>query len=299
MRAPLRRVNEEIAAYYEVSYTPGIQNYDGSFRKVSVSTTRKDVVIHARNGYFALPPEARAAGLQTFELPLLKVISDGKLSGDVKYRAGAVLLQPKPQGTDLSILMEDAPARIAAAKIQGKTTLDVHCSFAALVKNASGEVVEKVTRDRSFQVTPDQLKIGNLLDKTTLTVPPGKYTLESAVMDRQGGKVGSQRVPFEVAATKPGVAISSLAAMRSYTPNAKGLDANEPFQFQGGAITPTLDPAVKKAPGAMLRLFFTVYKDTSISGDAAVEVEFLQNGKSLTKVPMQLPPADARGRSRT
>jgi hypothetical protein len=27
-----------------------------------------------------------------------------------------------------------------------------------------------------------------------------------------------------------------------------------------------------------------------------VEVEFLQGGKSLTKVPMQLPPADAHGR---
>ena len=29
---------------------------------------------------------------------------------------------------------------------------------------------------------------------------------------------------------------------------------------------------------------------------AAVEAEFLQNGKSLTKVPMELPPADAAGR---
>ena len=296
LRAPLKRVNEEIAAYYEVSYAPRIQNYDGSFRKVTVSTSRKDVVIHARNGYFALPPEARAAGLQTFELPLLKVISDGKLSEDVKYRAGAVLLQPKPQGTDLSILMEIPLHELQPQAIQGKNMFDVHCSFAALVKNASGEVVEKVTRDRSFQVTPDQLKLGNLLDKTTVTVPPGKYTLESAVMDRQGGKVGAQRVPFEVAAKKQGVAISSLAAMRGYTPNAKGLDANEPFQFQGGAVTPTLDPAVKKAPGAMLRLFFTVYKDTSIAGEPAVEVEFLQNGKSLTKVPMQLPPADAQGR---
>ena len=35
-----------------------------------------------------LPPEARAAGLETFELPLLKAISDGKLSQDVEFRAG-------------------------------------------------------------------------------------------------------------------------------------------------------------------------------------------------------------------
>ena len=61
LRVPLRHVNEEISSYYEVSYNPGITNFDGSFRKLSVATTRKDLVIHARAGYFALPPEARAA----------------------------------------------------------------------------------------------------------------------------------------------------------------------------------------------------------------------------------------------
>ena len=33
LRVPLRHVNEEISSYYEVSFNPGIQNYDGSFRK--------------------------------------------------------------------------------------------------------------------------------------------------------------------------------------------------------------------------------------------------------------------------
>ena len=62
LRVPLRQVNEEIGSYYEVSFNPGIQNYDGSFRKISVNANRKDLVIHARNGYFALPPEARGDG---------------------------------------------------------------------------------------------------------------------------------------------------------------------------------------------------------------------------------------------
>jgi hypothetical protein len=84
--------------------------------------------------------------------------------------------------------------------------------------------------------------------------------------------------------------------MRSYTPNAKGLDANDPFQFQGGSITPTMDLTVKKGPNAVLRLFFTVYQDAAIPAAPAVEIEFLQAGKSLIKVPMQLPAADAQGR---
>ena len=95
LRAPLRKVNEEISSYYELTFDPHIQNYDGSFRKLAVGAGRKDLVIHARNGYFALPPEARALGLETYELPLLKAISDGKISDDVKFRSGAVLLQPR------------------------------------------------------------------------------------------------------------------------------------------------------------------------------------------------------------
>ena len=67
--------------------------------------------------------------------------------------------------------------------------------------------------------------------------------------------------------------------MRSYTPNAKGLDPNDPFQFQGGSVTPTMDLTVKKGPNAVLRLFFTVYRDASISAAPAVEIEFLQGGQ--------------------
>ena len=296
LRVPLRHVNEEISAYYELSFNPGIQNYDGSFRDIKVNANRKDLVIHSRTGYFALPPEARAGGLQPFELPLLKLLSDGKVSEDVKFRSGAVLLQPKADATSVAILMEVPLQELQPRTAAAKTPLDVHCSLVALVKDSKGEVVQKLTRDRAFQVTPEQLKLGHFLDKMTVTLPPGQYTLESAVMDRESGKIGAQKASFDVPAKPAGVALSSLVPMRSYTPNAKGLDPAEPFQFQGGSVTPTLDLTVRKGPNAVLRLFFTVYPDASVSVAPAVEIEFLQGGKSLTKVPMQLPAADAMGK---
>jgi hypothetical protein len=84
--------------------------------------------------------------------------------------------------------------------------------------------------------------------------------------------------------------------MRSYMPNSKELNPNEPFQFQGGSVTPTMDMVVKKVPNSALRLFFTVYPDAAVSAKPGVEVEFVQNGKTLAKVPMELPAADAQGR---
>ncbi len=289
LRAPLRQVNEEISSYYEVTYNPGISSYDGSFRKLSVSANRKDLVIHARAGYFALPPEARASGLSPFELPLLKLLSDEKPLDDIKYRSGAVLLQQGKTGHSVAVLLE-----IPLHELEGLQ--DVHCSFAALIKDAKGEIVQKITRDRSFRLSADQHAMGNLLDKTTIELPPGKYTMESVVQDRSNQKAGLQRIDFTVPESANGVGISSLVPLRSYTPNAKDLDPAEPFQFQGGSVTPAIDNTVKKAPNSALRLFFTVYPDRAIAAKAAVEIEFVLNGKVLTKVPMELPAADPFGR---
>jgi VWFA-related protein len=294
LRVPVRHVNEEIASYYELSYNPGIQNYDGSFRKLGVTANRKDLVIHSRSGYFALPAEAGALGLAPFELPLLTALTSGKLSDDLKFRSGATLLQPKSDGVEVAILME-VPLREFQATHSG-ATWDIHCSLGALVKDVKGEVVHKITRDRSFHVTEDQQRLGNFLDKTEVPLAPGKYTLETAVIDQEGTKMGVQRSEFTVPARTPGVSISSLLPMRSYTPNAKNLDAAEPFQFQGGSVTPTMDTIVKKAPNSVLRLFFTVYPDPGNAAKPTVDIEFLLAGKILTKVPMPLPAADSLGR---
>jgi len=296
LRGPLRKVTEEISSYYEVTFNPGIATYDGAFHKLTAGATRKDVVIHARNGYFALPPEARATGMDAFEVPLLKVISEGKLSQDVNYRSGAVLLRPQANGTEVSFLIEVPLHELQGKPEAGKPMLDVHCSLGGLVKNGNGEVVQKITRDRSLQVTAEQLKLGNFVEKMQVVMPAGKYTFETAVLDRESGKAGMQKTEFTVAPSAKGVGISSLTAVRSFTPNVKGLDPAEPFQFQGGSISPTLSTSVAKVDGAAIRLFFIVYQETANKAKPAVEIEFLQGGKSLTKVPMELPPADAQGK---
>src|SRR5208283_3777411 len=170
---------------------------------------RKNLVLQARNGYFALPPEARAAGLQAFELPLLKAISDAQALHDVEFRAGAVLQQPRSDGRDLSLLVEVPLHGLQAKPDAAQQGFNVHFSVAALVKDDKGEVTgPKLTRDRSVHVTADQLKAGNFVDKMAFELPPGKYSLETAVMDRESGKIGVERSGFTVEPTRKGVGIS-------------------------------------------------------------------------------------------
>jgi VWFA-related protein len=296
LRGPLRKVNEEISSYYEVTYNPGIKNYDGSFRKLKVDLGRKDVIVHARSGYFALPAEARVAGLMPYEMPLLKAISDGAKLDNVPFRSAAVRLQPKKDATDVSVLVEVPLQGLQPKNDPAQNKMAVHFSLAALVKDANGEVVQKLSRDHSLFVTPDQLKMANFVEKMAIALPAGKYTLTSAVMDRESAKIGTEQSDFTIPARANGVAISSMTAVRSYTPDVKGLDPNEAYQFQGGSITPTLNNHVPRSKDSALRLFFTIYQDGAISSPPSVEVEFLQGGASLTKVNLPLPPADSQGR---
>jgi len=294
LRVPLHHVNEEINSYYEVSYNPNIENYDASFRKVGVSTSRKDTVIRTRTGYFALPSAAAAAGIAAFEMPLLKTISDGKLSDDVRYRASAIILRPKKDAATVAILLEVPLEGLQATS--NSTSTDVHCTLAALIKDFKGTLVQKISSDRSLRVTAAQRDSGKFLDKTILILPPGKYTLDSAVADMANMKIGAQHAEFEVPGAGTGVGISALIPVRWFTPNAKDLDPEDPFQVGGGGVTPTMDTDFKMISNSGFRLFFTVYPDPSISARPMVEIDFIKDGKVSETAPMELSPADSRGR---
>jgi len=297
LRVPVRKINEEIASYYEVSYNPGIANYDGSFRRVKVEVDRKDVVVQARNGYFALPPELRTSGLLPFEPPLLKALADGATAHDVPIRARLFRFQPEPQGVGTAIVVEVPVEGLEFQPDQSKH-FDARLSMVALVKNESGAVVQKFTRDVPIQATEENLsaiKQGNFVYKDVLTLPPGRYTLEAAVMDRVNNKIGTLRSSYVAEAPK-GLSISDISLVRSLAPGAKDLDPNEPFQYQGGRITPTLNTTIKAVKGSTLSMFFVVYPEPGNPAKPTIELEYLKDGKPIGKGGLQLPAADAKGR---
>lgn len=48
-------IQNEMRSQYAVAYTPSNSERDGGFRKVEIKTTRKDLKIQARKGYYATP----------------------------------------------------------------------------------------------------------------------------------------------------------------------------------------------------------------------------------------------------
>ena len=225
---------------------------------------------------------------------MLKTLSDGKLSQDVTYRAGALMLQRKKNATSVAILLEVPLHGLQATPPPGP--MDVHCGLAALIKDSSGTLVQKISSDRALRITAEQYNLGKFLDKTIVDLAPGEYTLDSAVADMANMKMGAQHTAFTVPGGGTGVGISALIAIRSYTPGAKDLDPGDPFQIEGGSVTPTMDTTFKKLPNFAFRLFLTIYPDASISSKPSVKVEITKDGATMETDPMILPPADALGR---
>ena len=105
LRKPLEQLIEDMTTYYEASYAPPIQEYDGKFRPVAVKPVRKGIKIRSRAGYFALPP-ASGGAVQPFEAPLMKVLADPQLPSDLKFRAAVLRLGDLPDGNANALSVE-------------------------------------------------------------------------------------------------------------------------------------------------------------------------------------------------
>ena len=299
-RRPLGRVSEEINSYYEIAYNPGIEKYDGTFRRVLVKVNRQDVDVHARNGYFALPGDVGGQAVFAFEVPLLESLAATPVKREVEFRSAALHLDPAKTGSGRAAVILEVPMRSLKFTVdETAKTYRARLSFVALLKDQTGNVIRKFSRDLPLQGSTEQLegmKTANFIFREQLSVAPGRYTLESAVMDREAEKIGVRKVAFVMAPKPRGVALSNIALVRRFEANAQNLDASEPFQFQGGRITPTLVSTIPGGKGASLSMFFIVYPDPEITEKPQVIFEYLQDGNVVGRGSVELPPADGAGR---
>ncbi|WP_321476424.1 VWA domain-containing protein [uncultured Paludibaculum sp.] len=296
---PMRQVSEEISTYYEVQYHPGIASYDGRFRKTQVEVARKDTVVHARAGYFAMAMNVRGPVLLPYEYALAKALELNPMPKDVEFRSAAMVVRPGTSEAKGLVIVEVPMSGIHFSEHLDNRTFTSRVSLLVLVKDTKGAVVAKVTsdlpRNGPLAVLP-QARAGNYIYTEKLDLPPGRYTLETAVMDHEAGKVGTRKSSYVVTPKAQGVAMSSLYLVRNFQANAKNMDPNEPLQYQGGKITATLSGQVFAVKGAQLSTFFVVYPDPAIAEKPVALVEFSVDGKVIAKSELPLPAADAQGR---
>jgi hypothetical protein len=173
-----------------------------------------------------------------------------------------------------------------------------HISLLALVKDGEGQVAAKVSRDLANDIPADKFEAfsrGDLTFAEPMLLTAGRYTLETAVVDRENGAASAKRSVL-VVSDQPGIGLSEVVPVRRVdpfdVPADGGRNAADPLHFAGGKVTPSLDGVY--AAGTDIPLYMVVYP-VQTTAAPRLSIEVLQNGKPVSSVSPELPAADQTG----
>ena len=294
LKGPVRRVSEEINTFYEITYAPVIDVFDGHFRKIVVTVSRPDVKVQTRSGYNAMP-QLQGQELLPYEVPMLRSLTTAPMPRDIGYRSSLKTFVAK-DGTPQAVVVFDVPLEnVTLTKEEARFRL--HTALLGLVKDSTGAIVQKVSRDLNStgpMENYDATRAGHFIYTQYMALAPGRYTFESAVLDRESMKMGVKKQAVVIAPPGKDLAISSLTLVRKLAKPDKVGDVDDPFEFKGGKVTPELNEAVKGGKGAGIGLYFVVYAQKN--QETKFSLEFMQDGKMVAKSDLPIPKADDNGR---
>ncbi len=290
MREALRRMLADLSSYYEAFYVPPITQYDGSFRKVKITTNRRGLKIQARAGYFALP-NAALEGIRPFEAPLLKVF-DAPLPNDLPFRSAVLHVGDTPEGNANYLVLEVPLKDIEFREDTNTRLVGFHLSMVARIKDKAGNIVESFSDDmprHGALEAEEQYRNETATLQRRFVAEPGEYVLESVVQDRNTGKTGAQRTNFAIRKDPGAPSLSDVVLVRKTEALRSAESSDDLLRFDGARIVPDLSARLT-ADHKETQFFFLVFPSAHKPA-ATLELEILtQDGQSLGRAPLQLRP---------
>jgi VWFA-related protein len=298
-RAPLRTAMEEVRTYYEAAYAPSNVLADGKFRKIAVRVDRSDLTVHTRSGYFAVPQLKSGQQLAAYEMPLLNALSANQAPTDLAFNAAAERFDDHGPKIQYMVTVEVPLKELTFAAQADKKTAGVDAALLAVVKNSSGEIVEKFSKDFAVQIPIEEVdarKAGaNLIQSFPTDLSPGTYSLQAVVMDRNDNKMSVKKSALTVPEPSNKLSMSDVIVVRR-TDQLKDNEILNAFYFPGGKVTPTLTDILKGGPGNFLPFYFSVYPDRTLKDGVKLTMAFYKEGQYLGAAETPLPEVQKDGR---
>ena len=289
LKKPLQQLIADMTTYYEASYVPPIQEFDGKFRPVAVSPVRKGLKIHSRAGYFAIPP-GTGSGIRPFEAPLLKLLSEPQLPDDLKFQSAVLRLGDLPTGNENALVVEVPVSELETRDDPNSNLYSLHVSIVAQIKNKAGEVIEHFSEDVPRHGSLDS-KSGAQSELITMqrsfTADPGQYVVEAVILDRNNEKAGAQRLEFEIPTETSGPTLSDVTLVQRVVPIPPEVDAVEPLRYGSGKVIPSISGRVPHGVKE-ISFFFVVHPDPKSTEQPTLEMEVRKSNESIAQVPLHL-----------
>jgi VWFA-related protein len=284
---PVKQMVQDLTTYYEASYLPPIQDYDGAFRTVAVKSLRTGLKVRSEAGYLALPAGAGVA-IQPFELPLMKILGGTQLPKDVTFHASILHMEDVDQGSVNSLAIEAPLSSLDVQEDSNTNLYSAHVSILADIKDKSGAEVAHFSEDiprRGAASDVEKSKLEAITFQRHFIAPPGQYLLETAILDQNSGKSGAERIPFEIPKDSGMPSLSDVILVRRAEPFRAEDDPAEPLQHGNQKVTPNLSGQLpvgnKDVP-----LFFIAHSDPDAVDAPVLNVQVLKDGKPAEGAPM-------------
>jgi hypothetical protein len=298
--ARLRQVDEDLHAYYLLSYSPANQNFDGRFRRINLKVNRSGVDVQARKGYYAVSNSYDTPVLD-YEAAALALL-EGKARPNAFDSRVAAFDFPEADRPGLVPVMVEVPAgSINFVNAPDKKSYSADFSVVVLVKDEGGRVVRKLSNQYLLGGPLDQLpaaRQGKILFYRETRLAPGRYTINSVVYDATNSRSGTDAASLSVEASDASrLRLSSIVIIKSAEKlTAAEAAAQRPFNFGEVAIYPNMGEPVRKSASKNLAFFVTAYTPRASASATKLRMEIVQQGRALGQTSYDLPAPDASGR---
>ena len=284
-------IAEDIASYWELSYSPEMATLDGSFHPIAVKVKRNGVKVQARKGFYALPAGAEV-GVAPYEIPLLNALAAKESPRAIPFELAAFDLVREGAKLRGAVAVEIPIKEFDIEELAAEGQFHLRAAVLAVLRDGTGAIVERLGQQIDYRAPLEKLgaaRQGTLQWHRPLVAAPGQYTLEVAISDRQSKRLSVARIPVEWKPREAGqLALGAISRVR---PEALAAGAQPGlWQYGGAALTPHANARLALAGAKAILPLYLVLEPLG-SESPALEAEIYRDGELAAKLAVPMTPA--------
>jgi hypothetical protein len=284
--AAFARVQRDMSAYYLLGYNSENVAKDGRFRRIRVRL-KKAVAgarIEARSGYYADRDFAHTArGDRETQLQEMLFSAVSATDLPVLVNSGFFRLAADRYYVPISMAVPGSAIPVPAEKDKDKVELDV----LGLVQDEQGRPVGRIRQ--TMKLPPGSvgaLTSKQILYQSSVTLPPGRFSIKVVVRENTSGLMGSFEAPVLVPELKQAPLKVSSVVLSTQVQASKERSNDNPLVRNGEQLVPNLTHVVGK--DQRMFFYYEVYDPASAENipDVRTSLAFYRGKVKVFETPV-------------
>jgi hypothetical protein len=197
-----REAVDDDSTYYVLGYYLDRKKAASGWHKLSVSVRRDGTQIRSRNGFLLNSRPSATEAHEETQLALLSPLDFTGIPVTIRWSGSAPSEEPGKSRVHFDLVMPPGFALVDEAD-QNHLMVDV----TAVALDDKGKSAGGISQHIDAHLKPasyEQVRQHGMTFRSSLSLPPGKYTVRFAVRDALADRVGSVGAPLDIAAYTAG-----------------------------------------------------------------------------------------------